>query len=226
MEAEWWYNTTYHSTIQRSPFEALYGYSPPQLGYGPNLIAKIAGVEKWINEHQVITQQLKSLLKEARERMSYYAIQGRSERRFQPDDWVYLKLKPYKQLSLRKSYLWKLTPKYAGPFKIAQKVGDVAYKLLLPPEAKVHPVFHVSLLKKSVGKKDLVSPVLPLMDEEGQQMLIPLAVLEKMMVKRYNRAAGQWLIQWSHLPEEEATWEDAEEFMKKFPNYSFVDSTA
>lgn len=105
-------------------------------------------------------------------------------------------------------------------------MGAVAYKLLLPPEAKVHPVFHVSLLKKSVGKKDLVSPVLPLMDEEGQQMLIPLAVLEKRMVRRYNRVAGQWLIQWSHLPKEEATWEDAEEFMKKFPNYSFVDSTA
>lgn len=45
--AEWWYNTTYHSAIKRSPFEALYGYSPPQLGYdSPHLMAKNVGVEK------------------------------------------------------------------------------------------------------------------------------------------------------------------------------------
>lgn len=221
--AEWWYNTTYHS---RTPFEALYGYSPPQLGYGPHLIAKTAGVDTWMKSHQMVTQQLKNLLIEAQGRMSYYANKGRSERSFQIDDWVYLKLKPYKQLSLRKSHIWKIAPKYAGPFKVIQKVGAAAYKLLLPPAAKVHSVFHVSLLKKKVGKKEVVTPILPLMDEEGQQMLIPVAVLEKRLVKKNNRAAGQWLIQWSHLPKEEATWEDAEEFMKKFPKYSLEGSTA
>lgn len=53
-----------------------------------------------------------------------------------------------------------------------------------------------------------------------------MPVLEKMIVKRNNSAEGQWLIQWSHLPKEEVTWEDAEECMKKFPNYNFENSTA
>lgn len=46
--AEWWYNSSYHSIIKRSPFEALYGFAPPQVGYGPLLVAKTVGVEVWV----------------------------------------------------------------------------------------------------------------------------------------------------------------------------------
>lgn len=81
--AEWWYNTTHHSTFKRSLFEALFGYSPPQLGYGPHLIAKIVGVDTWVKDHQLVTQQLKNFLKEAQERTSQYANKNRSERSFQ-----------------------------------------------------------------------------------------------------------------------------------------------
>ena len=46
----------------------------------------------------------------------------------------------------------KLSPIYVGPFKILKMVGKVAYELELPAElAAVHPVFHISLLKKCVG---------------------------------------------------------------------------
>lgn len=116
--------------------------------------------------------------------------------------------------------MWKLTPKYAGPFKVVQRIGEVAYKLQLPSTAKVHPVFHVSQLKRGVKQNDKVITDLPPLDEQGQQLLVPTAILEKRIVKRNNAAVGQWLIQWSHLPVEEATWEDAEDFMTKFPNYS------
>lgn len=158
---EWWYNTTYHSIIKRSLFEALYDYKPSQMGYGPHLVSKTVGVEQWMIDHQTVTQQIKLLLQKAHERMSHYANKKRSERKFEVGDWVYLKLKPYKQLSLRKSYLWKLSPKFAGPFLVVQKVGEVAYKLQLPDSARLHPVFHVSLLKKSVGQPDQVVSTVP-----------------------------------------------------------------
>ena len=50
---------------------------------------------------------------------------------------------------------WKkgnISPRYVGPYKILKRVGNVAYELALPAElAAVHPVFHISLLKKYVG---------------------------------------------------------------------------
>jgi len=40
---------------------------------------------------------------------------------------------------------------YFGPFRIVQHIGIVAYKLLLPNDACIHPMFHVSLLKRCIG---------------------------------------------------------------------------
>jgi hypothetical protein len=41
----------------------------------------------------------------------------------------------------------KLAPRFIGPFKILRRIGSVAYQVDLPPQlAKVHDVFHVSLL--------------------------------------------------------------------------------
>ena len=42
----------------------------------------------------------------------------------------------------------KLAPKFVRPFQIVQRIGDVAYRLDLPPYMKVHPVFHVSMLRR------------------------------------------------------------------------------
>ena len=55
----------------------------------------------------------------------------------------------------------KLSPKYSRPFPIVAKVGKVAYKLQLPKRVLIHPIFYVSLLKKSVGPTDLTSLDLP-----------------------------------------------------------------
>ncbi|KAL7160677.1 hypothetical protein ABFS83_01G113100 [Erythranthe nasuta] len=202
-----------------TPFEALYGYKAPQMGYGPHIIQKTEGVRAWLEQHQVITQQLKRLLKEAQDKMKTYADQNRSERAFEEGDLVYLKLKPYKQRNLRKIHLWKLTPKYCGPFSVVKRVGSVAYKLQLPSDSKVHPVFHVSQLKKHVLAHARVAAVLPPLDEQNQFLLIPEGVLDRKMIKKINTAVVQWLVKWAHLPTEEATWENAEEMGKKFPTF-------
>ena len=71
-----------------------------------------------------------------------------------------MKLLPYRQHSITLQLNQKLGLKYFGPFLVIECVGLVAYKLLLPPEAKIHLVFHISLLKKCVG--DAASEYIPL----------------------------------------------------------------
>ena len=72
----------------------------------------------------------------------------------------------------------KLSPKYYGMYKVLQKIGTMAYKLELPIASGVHPVFHVSCLKKIIGNKIQVQTILPELDEEGKIILEPEAVKE------------------------------------------------
>ncbi|KAF8392826.1 hypothetical protein HHK36_021063 [Tetracentron sinense] len=81
-------------------------------------------------------------------------------------------------VSLRKKS--KLCPKYYGPFKILQRIGAVAYKLKLPSDARIHPVFHVSLLKKKVGANIITQTQLPsVIEKNGKAIPNPGAVLDR-----------------------------------------------
>ena len=72
----------------------------------------------------------------------------------------------------------KLSPKYYGPYKVLQKIGTMAYKLELIASSQVHPVFHVSCLKKVIGENLPVQTILTELDEEGKIILEPEEVTE------------------------------------------------
>ena len=45
----------------------------------------------------------------------------------------------------------KLAPRFVGPFEILERIGPVAYRLALPPSlARIHDVFHVSILRQYI----------------------------------------------------------------------------
>jgi hypothetical protein len=68
-------------------------------------------------------------------------------------DMVYLKLQPFRQNNFGLHQSLKLTPKYYGPFIVLEKIGPSAYKLQLHESVEIHPIFHVSQLKKHLGPK-------------------------------------------------------------------------
>ena len=99
-----------------------------------------------------------------------------------------------------------------------QKIGSVAYKLELPPTTKIHPVFHVSCLKKVIGQNICTQTILPELDEEGRIILEPECILQTCKKKLRNKTLTQYLIQQNNILVEEATWED-EEFIQNNPHY-------
>nr|GFC04272.1 putative reverse transcriptase domain-containing protein [Tanacetum cinerariifolium] len=107
----------------------------------------------------------------------------------------------------------KLNPRYVGPFKVLERIGDVAYKLDLPKElSRVHNTLHLSNLKKSVpldglhfdDKLHFVEEPAEIMDHEVKQLKRSRIPLVKV---RWNSKRGT-----------EFTWEREDQFRKKYPH--------
>lgn len=217
--AEFWYNTTFHSATQMTPFEIVYGQPPPvHLPYLPGE-AKVQVVAKNLQDREEMILLLKFHLMRAQHRMKQNADKHRSERLFVVGDWVFVKLQPYRQQSVVQRSSQKLAPKYYGPYKILDKMGEVAYKLELPATSQIHPVFHVSQLKRLVGNVATANQ-LPLVLHDVT-LKEPEFCLARKMAKRQDRAAIMVLIQWTNQTAEEATWEYLFDMQKKYTEFSF-----
>ncbi|KAD6453740.1 hypothetical protein E3N88_08446 [Mikania micrantha] len=92
-------------------------------------------------------------------------------------------------------------------------------ELSLPPTSKIHPVIHVSLLKKAVQGQ--VESILPTDLEIGESDIVqPSQVLAVQKVPQGSELVEEWLIQWQGQLPEEATWEMADFIQEQFPNIS------
>ena len=159
--AEYWYNTSFHTAVGCSPFEVMYGYAPSAFGIEAAHNSSITNLASWLSDRALNTELIRQHLLRAKQRMKKNADLHRSERQFELNDWVYLKLQPYVQSSLAEHSHHKLAFWFFGPYRILAKVGSVAYRLELPPSSAIHPVFHVSQLKKAVGADHTVTPEPP-----------------------------------------------------------------
>nr|GEZ66654.1 putative reverse transcriptase domain-containing protein [Tanacetum cinerariifolium] len=103
--------------------------------------------------------QIKQRMQAARDRQKSYADLKHKPPEFQVGDRLMLKVSPWKGV-VRFGKRGKLNPRYVGPFKVLERIGDVAYKLDLPEElSRVHNTFHVSNLKKCHADEPLVVPL-------------------------------------------------------------------
>jgi hypothetical protein len=218
--AEWWYNTNYHSATKMTPYKVLYGFPPPiHIPYFPKDSA-VASVDEYLNTKEEVIKRAKAHLQLGQHRMTMIANRKRSDCSFAINDYVYLKLQPYRQQSTSYRSSQKLAAKYYGPYQVIEKLGVVAYKLVLPSSSTIHPVFHVSQLKKHVGNH-VVQSSPPITHQSPT--LQPLAILDRRMTQRNNQAATQVLIHWAGLSPADATWEFTTDLQLRFPTFNLED---
>ena len=146
---EFAYNNSYRVSIRMAPYETLYGRpcrSPIcWTKVGENSITGSNLIRDTFEKVDLIRKHLLTRSKPAEEL--------HVDRRCRPFEFevgvhIFLKVMPKKGV-VRFGKLRKLAPRYIGPFKVLERVGTVAYQLVLPPSLSgVHEVFHVSMLRK------------------------------------------------------------------------------
>ncbi|MCO5550674.1 hypothetical protein L7F22_004164 [Adiantum nelumboides] len=215
---EYAYNSFDHRNIGMSPFKALYGQECVAPLNFSDPTSKVEASKQMLDEMEVQTKAIRKDIQAAQDRQKHYADKDRSVRIFKLGDKVFLRVKP-KQSNLSLGKFKKLSPRYCGPFEIIKVVSVQAYKLRLPPNFKVHDVFHVSLLKPYVSNPDQILDAKQIVVlAQGILELQPDFFLETQERKLRNRNIIEHLVKWKDFPEENATWEDEVTLQKDYPD--------
>ena len=226
---EFSYNNSYHSSIKVAPFEALYGRkcrSPLCWAeVGDTQLAKALTSDQALTGPEIIREttekisQIRARLQASRDRQKSYADKRRKPLEFQVGDRVLLKISPWKGV-IRFGKRGKLNPRYIGPFEIVARIGPVAYRLQLPAELNgVHPVFHVSNLKKCLSDETLVIPLDEI--EINENLLFveePVEIMDREVKRTKQSRIPIVKVQWNAKRGPEFTWEREDQMKQKYPH--------
>ena len=222
---EFAYNNSYHSSIQMAPYEALYGrkcrspvgwFDVGETGLiGPDVIQQAVDKVKLIRGRLLAAQS----------RQKSYADNRRRPLEFQIGDWVFLKVSPMKGV-MRFGKKGKLSPRYIGPYQIIRRIGMVAYELDLPADLEaVHPVFHVSMLRKCIGDPSKIMPVkeIQIMEDLNFEEQ-PVVILDRQIRRLRNKEVASVKVLWRNNNREETTWESEDLMKKRYPQLFSISS--
>jgi len=216
--AEFSYNSAYHTALQTSPFQVVYGRSPPDLlPYTPGQ-ARTEAVDTLFANREEFLEEVRARLLQAQEHARRFYDGNHRELEFAVGDWVLLRMLHRHTKNLVPGGRGKLAPKYAGPFQVTGRVGEVAYRLQLPEGARIHDVFHVGVLKPFRGTPPSSAPALPPL-RHGR----PLQRPERVLRSELRRGVWHVLVEWAGMPVSEATWEPVPAFREAHPSFQLED---
>lgn len=201
-----------------TPFEAMFGHKPRHFGLSVDSVGVPSALDSWMQDRHNMQSLIHHHLVRAQQRMKSQADSKRTDRVFAVADWVFMKLQPYVQQFVMTRANQKLAFKFYGPFQILQRVGSVAYKLQLPATSLIHPVVHVSQLKKAVAASEVVQSTLPRLDPDSGHLATPVEVLQQRLRRRGDKMIVQALVRWSGTSSSTTSWEDLEELRHRFPS--------
>jgi hypothetical protein len=191
--AEYCYNTSYHFALHTSPFEVVYGRSPPPMLSFEAGTARTEAAGDLLRTRDEILDEVRQRLLQAQQMSKKYYDAHHREAEFAVGDWVWLRL------------LHRTT----------QSLDPRAKRKLGP---RIHDVFHVGLLKAYRGEPPATPPALP-PTSDGRLLPGPAKVLKA----QQRRGVWHLLVQWDGIPLEDATWEQLDEFRQQFPEFQLED---
>uniref|UniRef100_A0A0A9G4J8 Integrase catalytic domain-containing protein n=1 Tax=Arundo donax TaxID=35708 RepID=A0A0A9G4J8_ARUDO len=216
--AEYCYNTAYQATIRTSPFSVVYGREPPVLRPCEQGEAIVPAVEQMMKDRDEFLVEIRERLEQAQQH--YKSVYDRSHREleFLLGQWVWLRLLHRAMASMPGTTRGKLGPRFVEPYKVLERIGEVAYRLQLPQGAKLHNVFHVGLLKPFRGEPSTDIPPLPPV-QHGRAVQVPAKIVRA----RLARGVVQVLVQWQDCEAADASWVPLNEFKEVHPDFQLED---
>ena len=170
-----------------------------QAGMFAKAVPSAPRAELFAQQLQESVQRARQLLLAARDRMRSAANARRADVAFDVGQEVLLSTR---NLSFAGPNCKTLLPRWVGPFQVVQWVGPVAYRLDLLSSVRIHPVFHVSLLRPFRGDGSSRPP--PTLSLEGEEEFEVERILDHRQV---GRREIQYRIRWSGYDVIHDTWE-------------------
>jgi hypothetical protein len=226
IHAEFSYNSAVSSSTGHAPFETLYGIQPRTniawIREAP-IRDTIPSTKEYIQEHQERFTVVRDALRDAQHSMETQYNKHHDNVTYNVGDLVYLNAENIKTPSRATRTCKKLQPRFLGPYKIVERQGNLNYKLDLPPRSRIHPVFHVSKLRRHTTKDPTEFPIPdnegsdpeqePLDDDDDGQYYQTEYEVERIVRHRTLRnGAVKYLVKWVGYPDDQNTWQNEKDF--------------
>jgi len=199
------YNNKLSEATGMTPFFANHGRHPnlfTKTYPSPKAEAAITTAEEWKQTHETLKQ---SLEKAQTASISHVNKKRKMAPQLREGDKVYLLTKNLRTKRPSKS----LDHTKVGPFLIKSQISPVNYTLDLPPDAKIHPRFHVSMLEPADPATPLQTTFHYEVEEENEFEVERILEFRPVEGTR-GTGRGEYLVKWLGYPESENTWEPEE----------------